>query len=91
MRYTLSMETRSTSVRIDEATRDRLKNLSDKSGVSITKLITLATSYYIEHAESEGMINVPLKYPAKETCPKLSTSAESRASYQVKGKETRKP
>ncbi len=69
MRYTGSMESRSTSVRIDEQTRDRLKNLSQKSGVSITKLITLATAYYVEHAEREGVINVPLKISQKESKP----------------------
>lgn len=65
MRYTVPMEMRSTSVRIDEQTRDRLRDLSSKSGVSITKLITLATAYYCEQVESSGMINVPLKVASK--------------------------
>lgn len=62
MRYNFAMDSRSTSVRIDELTRDRLKHLSEKSGVSITKLITLATAYYVEQVEKSGMINVPLKH-----------------------------
>lgn len=76
MRYTACMETRSTSVRIDEQTRNRLKELSEKSGVSITKLITLATSYYVDLVEKTGLIEVPLKI------------ASSRSEYGAKkGKE----
>ena len=61
------MDSRSTSVRIDEQTRDRLKQLAGKSGVSITKLITLATAYYVEHVEQTGIINVPLRRAREET------------------------
>lgn len=67
MRYTACMETRSTSVRIDEQTRNRLKELSEKSGVSITKLITLATSYYVELVEKTGLIEVRLKVASGRT------------------------
>lgn len=55
------MEVKSTSVRIDEETRDRLKRLAEKSGISITKLITLASAYYVQHVEQTGNINVPVK------------------------------
>jgi len=60
MRYTSGMDTKSTSLRIDQVTRDRLRCLSEKSGVSITKLVTLATAYYVEQVEKSGTINVPL-------------------------------
>lgn len=60
MRYTFLMDTKSTSLRIDQVTRDRLRCLSEKSGVSITKLVTLATAYYVEQVEKSGTINVPL-------------------------------
>jgi len=95
------MEGRSTSVRIDEQTRDRLKRLAEKSGVSITKLITLASAYYVEHVEQTGMINVPLKHPVNIQAGQMAINgnivnhhslkvAESRAEYGAGKKREKK-
>jgi hypothetical protein len=56
MRYIVTMEKKSTSIRIDEDARSRLAALSERYSVSITKLITLAAEMYAKHVEATGEI-----------------------------------
>lgn len=66
MRYRVGMQTKSTSVRVDEDTLSNLRLLSDRSGVSISRLITLATAQYMTAVEKAGSIEVPLKTEASK-------------------------
>lgn len=69
-RYESGMRKKSTSVRVDSETVERLKNLSEMTGLSVTRLITLATSRYADMIEDQDRIEIPLR-----------RVAEQRASY----------
>ncbi len=70
---------KSTSVRIENDATERLKPISERSGVSVTKLITLACYLYAEHVQKTGEINIALK----DQPPKV---AEPRTEYGSKKK-----
>ena len=59
-------EKKSISVRLDADAQAALKQLSESSGISVTKLLTLAVFNYCEHVDKAGKINVPLAGKAKK-------------------------
>ena len=69
MRYIVCMQSKSTSVRVEELAKERLKAIGRKSGVSVTKLITLATYLYAEHVQRTGTINIPINAVVAESGP----------------------
>jgi predicted DNA-binding ribbon-helix-helix protein len=81
MRYITGMQSKSTSVRVEEDAKSRLKRISGNSGVSVTKLITLATYLYDEHVRKTGNISIPMR----------TAVAESEGEYQTKNPKAKKP
>lgn len=54
-----------TSVRFDPEIQERLKRVSERSGIKIAKLIRLATERYLDECEDSEKIVVPLRKVAE--------------------------
>lgn len=48
-------------VRFDQPTTDRLKKVSDRSGISVSKLVRIATEKYLTEVESGNTVPVPMR------------------------------
>jgi len=64
-RYDTGMASKSTSVRIDDDSLERLRRLSESTGVSVTRLISLAACQYADRVEQEGGLMLPLNHVAE--------------------------
>ena len=76
--YSAGMSSTSSTVRIEPEAHEALKELASKSGISITRLITLAVAKYVEHVRETGSISLQV-YP--EPKAKLSVVAEKGTGY----------
>ena len=86
--YIAGMSSTSSTVRIDPEAHEALKELSSKSGISITRLITLAVAKYVEHVRETGSISLQV-YP--EPTAKLSVVAEKATGYRSGKSGNEKP
>ena len=60
-------------VRFDEATSARLKSISDRTGIAVSKLVRMATEEWLDETERAGKIQISLgalKDPSAKQKPK---------------------
>lgn len=51
-------------MRFDQQTTDRLKAISDRTGLGVSNLVRMATERYLEEIEESGSVNIALKEKA---------------------------
>jgi predicted DNA-binding protein len=62
-------------VRFDQDTTDRLKAISERTGLPLSNLVRMATEQYLDKVEKTGSVNIALK---ESVVPYRSNSASKQ-------------